>query len=311
MVSRAAVGTMMFGSRADEAESMAIVDAALAQGLNVFDTADVYNDGESERLLGKALKGRRDRAVVATKVGYGKGADGKEEGLSRPAILRAIDLSLGRLGMECVDVYYLHRPDSSVPIEETLTALADIREAGKIRHVALSNFSAWQTYEVIQLCDRNGWPRPLMTQMIYNLLVRQIEHEYVSLCRRFDLHLTVYNPLAGGLLTGKYASLDDAGRGGRFVDNDMYRKRYWSERLFHGMLRLRGIADELGMSLTHMATNWVLQTGHADSVLLGPSNREQLLDCLAAGEHPIPEDGMALIQAFIEEFDGTNATYAR
>ena len=307
----AVVGTMMFGKRADEAESKRIVDAALDRGLNAFDTADMYQHGESERLLGRALRGRRDRCVVATKVGYGHDEEGKEEGTSRQAILRAIDRSLANLGMDYVDVYYLHRPDYAAPVEETLAAVDEVIRAGKVRHVALSNFGAWQSCQVLRLCDANGWARPVMAQMIYNLLVRQIEHEYLRFCQTHRLHLTVYNPLAGGLLTGKYASLSDERAGGRFVDNPNYRNRYWSERFFNAMLRLKDIADPLGLSLTHLAINWIAQQDKADSILLGPSNTDQLLDCLAAGDATIPDEGLQAIDDFLLEFDGTDATYAR
>jgi aryl-alcohol dehydrogenase-like predicted oxidoreductase len=213
--------------------------------------------------------------------------------------------------MDYVDIYYLHRPDYKAPVAETLATMAELIQAGKVRHFAISNFGAWQSYEVLRLCDDNGWPRPVMTQMIYNLLVRQIEHEYVRFCKAHDLHLTVYNPLAGGLLTGKYASLNDEKAGGRFVDNPNYRNRYWSQRMFDAMLRLKAIADELGMSLTHLALNWIAQAEEADSILLGPSNTHQLLDCLAADQAAIPNEGMARIDAFLKELDGTDATYAR
>ena len=305
------VGTMMFGSRADEAESRRIVDTAIDHGIGFFDTADAYNTGESERILGRLLKGRREAALVATKVGYAKDEHGHEEGISRAAIRRAIDLSLQRLGMDCVDIYYLHRPDPEAPVSESLETMAELVRAGKIRHFAISNYGAWQTYEILELCDRHGWPRPVMTQMIYNLLVRQIELEYVPLCRYRGLHLTVYNPLAAGLLTGKYTSLQDERRGGRFVDNEMYRKRYWSERLLQGARGLQRLAAAHGMTLTHLALNWIAQQGKADSILLGPSSQAQLLDCLAAGEHPIPAEALREINAFLAEFEGTNASYAR
>lgn len=307
----ATIGTMMFGSRADSAESQRIVDTALDRGLTFFDTADMYNDGESERLLGKALRGKRDQAVVATKVGYGKAADGSEEGTSRQAILRAIEGSLDRLGMDYVDMYYLHRPDSEAPIEESLATLADLIEGGKIRYYAISNFGGWRSCDILHICERNGWPPPVMTQMIYNLLVRQIEYEYVAFCKAKNVHLTVYNPLAGGLLTGKYTSLDDADQGGRFVDNPNYRKRYWSERMMTGARKLQRIADTCNISLTHLALNWIAQRDNADSILLGPSNTNQLVDCLAAGAVTIPESAMDDIAAFLKDFDGTNACYAR
>ncbi len=307
----ATVGTMMFGGRADAAESRRIVDAALERGIDFFDTANMYNDGESERILGKILAGRRDQAIVATKVGYGKNAHGAEEGTSRAAVLRAIDMSLDRLGMDYVDVYYLHRPDKNAPIEETLSALVELIKEGKIRHFGLSNFGGWHTLEVLNLCERNGWPRPVMSQMILNLLVRQIEFEYTRLCEAKQLHLTVYNPLAGGLLTGKYTTLQDEAKGGRFVGNAMYRGRYWSQRMLDGALGLQRIADDCGMPLTHLALCWCAQRGYVDSILLGPSSCNQLLDCLEAGEKAIPDEAMAQIDSFLLDFDGSNACYAR
>ncbi len=311
VVPRATIGTMMFGSRADVHESKQIVDLALDYGVGFFDTANSYNDGESERILGRALKGKRRHAIVATKVGYGTDDRGREEGTSRRAILRAMDLSLERLGMDYVDVYYLHRPDAIAPIEHTLGAMIEVMQAGKARHFAISNFAAWQSEEILAICDRNGWPRPIMTQMIYNLLVRQIELEYIPFCQARNLHLTVYNPLAGGLLSGKYRTLRDARKGGRFVDNRMYRNRYWSRRMLEGATALGEIATGIGRSLTHLAISWILQRTEEASILLGPSNSMQLLDCLAAGERGIPEPTMARIDQYLRGFDGTDARYAR
>jgi aryl-alcohol dehydrogenase-like predicted oxidoreductase len=150
-----------------------------------------------------------------------------------------------------------------------------------------------------------------MSQMIYNLLVRQIEFEYTRFCKAKCLHLTVYNPLAGGLLTGKYTSLQDEKHGGRFVDNKNYRRRYWSQRMLDGALALQKIADACGLSLTHLVLSWVARRGCADSILLGPSSVDQFLDCLAAGEKTVPEKTGKQIDAFLADFDGTDACYAR
>lgn len=307
----ATIGTMMFGGRADEAESRRIVDAALDHGVNYFDTADAYTNGESERILGRALAGRRDKAIVASKVGYGKDADGKEEGLSEKAILRAIDRTLERLNMAYVDIYYLHRPDRVTPIEASLATVTGLIRTGKIRHFGISNFGAWQTLEILNLCERNGWPRPVMTQMIHNLLVRQIELEYTRLCLARQLHLTVYNPLAGGLLTGKYTSLQDEKQGDRFVSNAMYRRRYWSRRMLEGAQGLQRIADGCGLSLTHLALIWSAGRPGVSSLLLGPSSTDQLLDCLAAGEKTLADETLKEIDAFLVEFEGSDACYAR
>jgi aryl-alcohol dehydrogenase-like predicted oxidoreductase len=305
------VGTMMFGGRASANESIRIVHAALDHGLNFFDTASMYQMGQSERLLGEALHGQRERCVVATKVGYGQGPDGKEEGTSRKAILRAIDKSLSDLGMDYVDIYYLHRPDYQAPLDETLQTMNEVIESGKARYFGLSNFAAWQSLEVLNRCRANGWARPVIAQMIYNPLVRQIEYEYLSFAKTHGVHVTVYNPLAGGLLTGKYASLGDEKKGARFLPGNRYRDRYWSPRYLDGMMGLKRIAEEEGMSLTHLTLNWIAQSGKVNNILLGPSNEAQLIDCLAAGERTISAEGMEKIAAYLREFEGTNACYAR
>ncbi|MBN1868696.1 aldo/keto reductase [Candidatus Sumerlaeota bacterium] len=306
----ATVGVMMFGKRTPEPEARRIVDRALDLGLRFFDTANAYQGGASEETLGRILKGRRESCVIATKVGNRREA-GKREGLSRQTILDAIDASLARLGTDYVDIYYLHAPDYNAPIEETLEALDRIVRAGKVRHPALSNFGAWQSLEILHLCEKEDWPRPVASQMIYNPLVRQIEHEHVRFCRRYGMFLTVFNPLAAGLLTGKYANLEDQTRGSRFVDNPNYQGRFWSERMFQGMLGLRRIAEEEGMPLTHLTLAWIRQTGNADNILLGPSTYEQFEDCLAAGEKTISAEGMKKIADFLQEFEGTDANYAR
>lgn len=308
---RAAVGTMMFGKRADEAESRRIVDAALERGLTFFDTASMYAEGDSERILGRALAGRRERCLVATKVGYGKGPDGEEEGTGREAVLRGIDASLERLGMDHVDVFYLHRPDKEAPIEETMAAMDEVVRAGKARHIGISNFGAWRSLEVLRVCEDNGWAAPVISQMVYNPLVRQIELEYLSFVRAHGLALTVYNPLAGGLLTGKYADLGDEDRGGRFVNNEMYRNRYWSERMFDGMRGLGAIAADAGLSLTHLTLAWILGREGVDNILLGPSITDQLLYCLAAGDVALTDDVRTAVDRFLDDYEGTDACYAR
>ena len=311
-VSFATVGTMMFGKRADEAESKRIVDVALDRGINFFDTASMYQYGESERILGRLVKDRRDECVIATKVGVGKDDDGNLEGLSPKALRRAIDKSLADLGLDTVDIWYFHVPDREVPIEESLSTMAEIIAAGKARYFGLSNFGAWQCEEILGLCAQHDWPQPVISQMIYNPLMRQIEYEYTRFVESREMFLTVYNPLAGGLLTGKYASLADDRKGGRFSeDNAMYRNRYWSKRFMDGMLALKQIADDEGMSLTHLSLLWVARQPFVHNILLGPSNVQQFEDCLAAGESELTDAALERITLCLDEFEGTDASYAR
>jgi aryl-alcohol dehydrogenase-like predicted oxidoreductase len=310
----ATVGVMSFGDRTDEAGAMRIVDLAIERGMLFFDTANKYQDGESERLLGKALEGRRDRCVVATKVGYGTGPGGGREGVSRAAILQAVDQSLRNLGTDHVDIYYLHGPDHKTPFEETFAAMDDLVRAGKTRYVGISNFAAWQSLQILHLCQANGWARPVVAQVVYNPLMRMIEHEYVSFARAHELYLTCYNPLAGGLLTGKYAGLDDRDRGFRFRGTlgEIYRNRYWSDRFIEGMFALKSIAEEENIPLTHLVLRWIAQRGTVDNIILGPGTTEHLLDCIRAGERPLSEDCVKKMDEFLVRFDGTSgAVYAR
>ena len=204
-VSRLSFGPMTFGSQTDEGPALRIVDRCLDAGINFFDTANIYNKGLAESIVGKALKGRRSNAVLATKV-RGKMGDGPDEsGLSRAAIHKAIDASLRRLQTDYVDIYYLHQPDYDVPIEETLAAMDEVVRAGKVRYPAVSNFAAWQVCEILWIAEKSGIRPPYISQPMYNLLARGIEEEYLPFCKRFGVALVPYNPLAGGLLTGKHA----------------------------------------------------------------------------------------------------------
>ena len=195
---------MTFGSQAAEAAAMRMIDRSIECGVNFFDTANVYNRGASETMLGKALKGRREKVVLASKVRgeMGKGAD--ESGLSREAINRAIDESLRRLGTDYLDLYYLHMPDYAVPLDETLSAIENLVRAGKVRYPAASNYAAWQMVQMLWIADTEKYRPVRVTQPMYNLLARGIEQEYLPMCREFGISTVVYNPLAGGLLTGKY-----------------------------------------------------------------------------------------------------------
>ncbi len=194
---------MTFGSQVDESAAMRIVDRCLDLGVNFFDTANVYNNGASEAIVGKALKGRRDKLVLASKV-RGKMGDGADEnGLSRAAITRGIEDSLRRLQTDYLDLYYLHQPDYAVPIEESLEAMDRLVKQGKVRYAASSNYSGWQVCQMQWIAAKNAYKPATVTQPMYNLLARGIEQEYLPMCKEFGVSTVVYNPLAGGMLTGK------------------------------------------------------------------------------------------------------------
>ena len=282
--SRLVLGTMTFGSQVDEADAAQMVARALDAGINHLDTANSYNAGRAEEIVGRALGSRRDQVVLATKVFNRTGPGTDEQGLSAPAVRRAIDDSLRRLGTDYVDIYYLHQPDWSVPVEETLSVMAELVAAGKVRHVGVSNYAAWQICEIRNLAERNGWPPVVVSQQMYNLLARSLEDEYAAFSAHAGLADIVYNPLAGGLLTGKHR-YDEAPSAGRFT-NEMYRARYWTKVQFEAVERLAEIAAGAGLSLIELALCWLLGRPLVDAVLLGASSLEQLEANLAAVDGP-------------------------
>jgi aryl-alcohol dehydrogenase-like predicted oxidoreductase len=304
-----AVGTMNFGKRTPAAESDRIVARAIERGLTFFDTANVYNEGESERILGRALRGKRADCLVATKVGL-FGIPVKREGLSAPVVEKALDESLARLGTDYVDLYYLHAPDPAVPIEETLLALKRLLDAGKTRAWGVSNYASWQILEIFHLADGLGMPRPAVSQVLYNVLIRQIEIEYTKFTARFPIHTTVYNPLAGGLLAGKHVK-GEAPRGSRFDKNRMYLRRYWTDRSFEHVAALRAIAESEGLSLVEFAYAWVAGRSGVDSILLGPADVGQLDAAIDASQKRLSEAARKKVDELSYAFAGTDASYAR
>ncbi len=285
-VPRLSMGTMTFGGQVHEQEAIRMVDRCLEHGINFFDTANVYNQGKAEVILGKALKGRRHNAIVATKV-RGKMGDGPEDvGLKRPAIRKAIDESLKRLDTDHVDLYYLHQPDWDTPIVETLAALEELVREGKVRFPATSNYAAWQILQMLWLAENRGYPPPTVSQPMYNLLARGIEQEYLAFCREFNVAVIAYNPLAGGLLSGKYSSPDSPHEGTRFDNNKLYQDRYWHADYFQAVSELTSIARRAGMSLIALAFRWLLTQPSVDGVLLGATSLGQLEENLKACEGP-------------------------
>jgi aryl-alcohol dehydrogenase-like predicted oxidoreductase len=283
-VSRLSFGTMTFGAQTDEAVAQRMVDRCLEAGLNFFDTANVYNQGRAETILGKVLAGRRDKVILATKVRgkMGEGSDGS--GLSRPAIHKALEASLKRLATEYVDVYYLHQPDYDTPVEETLAAMDEAVRAGKVRYPAVSNYAAWQVCEIHWLAEKHGYKPPHISQPMYNLLARGIEEEYLQFCRRFGVAVVPYNPLAGGLLSGKQSRRQGPISGTRFDGNQMYLDRYWHDDYFAAVEELAAIARDAGRTLVELSFQWLLNQPVVDSIILGASRLEQLEENLKACE---------------------------
>ena len=311
-VSRVSFGAMTFGSQTDEAAAAGMVDRCLDAGINFFDTANVYNQGRAEGILGKALGARRARVILATKV-RGEMKDSPDQtGLSRAAVHKALDASLKRLGTDYVDIYYLHQPDYDVPIEETLAAMDEVVRAGKVRYPAVSNYAAWQVAEIHLTSRENSYRPPHISQPMYNLLARGIEEEYLPFCRRFGVAIVPYNPLAGGLLTGKHAREQAPTSGSRFDGNKMYQDRYWHDDYIAAVDDLSLIAREAGKTLIELAFQWLLTQPVVDSIILGASRQEQLEENLKACDGgTLDAETLARCDAVWRRLRGITPKYSR
>jgi len=289
-VSRLCFGTMTFGKPVDQATANRMVARCIDQGINFVDTANMYQAGVSETMLGEAMRSKRDKLIVATKV-RGKMGDGQDEsGLSKRAIFRAVEDSLKRLRTDYIDLYYLHQPDYDVPIEETLSAMEELVKQGKIRYPGTSNYSGWQVCEMLWIAKKNAYVPAYVSQPMYNLLARGIEQEYLPMAKKYDVTVIAYNPLAGGLLTGKHRQAS-VPLGTRFDNNSMYQDRYWHAQNFAAVEKLKRASESAGRSLVDVALNWLLHHTQTDCVLLGATRMEQLEQNLAACEKgPLPPE---------------------
>jgi len=304
------LGTMNFGKRTPADESQRIVRRAFERGIRVFDTANAYNGGESERILGRALGADRDRAVIATKVGFDR-IGGKPEGLSRGAIVRALGASLQRLGTDRADLYYLHVPDHATPVGETLDALLEVSRAGKIRAWGVSNYASWQILEMRHLAKERDLSPPVVSQVIYNLLHRQLDIEHFAFARYAGIHTTIFNPLAGGLLAGKQRFEEAPIHGSRFDDNAFYQRRYWSRPMFARVDQLRAVAETAGLTMVQLAYAWAASRPDVDSMILGPATVQQLDDAIDAMSLVLSKETLVRIDELAREWSGTDTSYVR
>jgi 1-deoxyxylulose-5-phosphate synthase len=286
-VSRLAMGAMTFGGQVTEEAAISMVDRCLDHGINFYDTANVYNLGKSEIILGKALRGRRHKVVLATKVGGKIGEEPDDIGLKRPAIRRAIDGSLARLGTDYIDLYYLHRSDWGARIEETLATMDDLVREGKIRYPAVSDYAPWQVVQMLWHSENHGYAPPTVSQPMYNLLARGIEQEYLAFCKEFGIGIVACSPLAGGLLAGKHLPETASAPGTRFDGDRMLLDLYRNPCYLEAQRDLAAIADQAGMSDVALAFRWLLNQPMIDSVLLGASSMGQLEENFTACEAPL------------------------
>ncbi len=310
-VSRVCMGTMTFGDQADEETSKQMVQRALDEGVNFFDTADMYQTGLSEEILGRALKGHRDEVVVATKVFNPMGPGPNDRGLSRKHILKAMDDSLRRLQMDYVDLYQLHQPDYRTPLEETLAAMDQLVREGKTRYVGISNYAAWQICQALWICDRRDFAPIISVQPMYNLIARGIDQELLPFCREFGLGVMVYNPLAAGLLTGKHKKGAPPAEGTRFAKKEMYRDRFWHDELFDATEKLQRVAKQFGLSMVELSLQWILAQPDVTCVIVGASRMEHLEQNLAACRGALPAGAAEECDRVWEELRGPIPKYNR
>jgi len=281
-ISEITLGTMIFGQQVDEAESLKIIDLAFEKGINSFDTADGYAGGRSEEIVGKALKNKRHVVVLASKVASKQGPGPNDAGLSREHILQAVENSLRRLGTDYLDIYYAHHPDNTTPIEETLRAFDSLVQQGKVRYTACSNYRAGQLVRALAVSEQRNLARFDCIQTVYNLITRDIEAELLPTCADEGVGVVVYNPLAGGLLTGKHNGNQPPTADTRFGQNPMYLERYWSPINFKAVEHLKQIAAAYNRKPAQFALAWVLGNPGIASAIVGASSAAQLAENLGA-----------------------------
>jgi aryl-alcohol dehydrogenase-like predicted oxidoreductase len=299
-VSRLCLGTMTFGLQSDQATAAAILDRAAEGGIDFLDTSDAYplggdltTRGVTEEILGRWLPGKRDRFIVATKCFAPTGPAPFDAGNSRKHILAAVEASLRRLKTDYIDLYQLHGYDQATPSEETLGALDDLVHAGKVRYIGCSNFLTYQLVRAIGRSETLRLARFDSVQPRYNLLFRQIEREMLPFCLEDGVGVIPYNPIAGGLLSGKHARTAPPPEGTRFTLGTAaqnYQNRYWHDREFDTVDALRRIAGEAGVNLVTLAVAWVLANKAITAPIIGASRPEQLDSSLAAAEFALDDD---------------------
>ena len=275
-VSEVGIGTNNFGGRLDYGKSEAVVHAALDHGINLFDTANTYSHGTSEEHIGRALKGRRSEAVIATKFGM-KWADGPHgSGGSRKHVIDMLNGSLKRLQIDYIDLYQVHRQDPATPVQETLRALDDAVQSGKVRYIGCSNYDAWRIADAVRTAEQHGLARFVSHQPEYSMLVRGIEKEVLPACEHYNLGILPYFPLAHGFLTGKYRRGEAVPEGTRLALTPAAQKNRLTDQNFDVLESLEAFVQQRGKSLVDLAFAWLLSRPAVSSVIAGASNPEQV-----------------------------------
>ncbi len=286
MVSELCLGCMTFGGGADEATSRAMIDRFVEAGGNFLDTADVYSEGASEEITGRALKDRRDDFVLATKVRFPMGQGPNSVGVSRKHIMQGCEASLRRLNTDYIDLYQVHCWDEATPLAETLAALTDLVRAGKVRYIGISNFTAWQIMKSAHVSETRGLERFVSLQPQYSLVERNIEVEALPACREAGLGVIPWSPLGGGFLSGKYRRGEQPPAESRIASAESHWEESWSrratERNWRVLDAVGAVAEETGKSYAQVALNWLLRQPLVTAPIIGARTLEQLEDNLGA-----------------------------
>jgi aryl-alcohol dehydrogenase-like predicted oxidoreductase len=299
-VSSLCIGTMMFGDRTDEREAGEIVAVARDRGVNFIDTADVYSLGESERITGRLIAAERDRWVVATKVANPMSQDPNDRGLSRRWLMKAIDGSLQRLGLDHVDIWYLHKEDHSTPLAETVAALGDLIRDGRIRYFGVSNYRAWRIAEIVRLAGQLGVPPPVVCQPYYNAMNRMPEVEVLPACDHYGLGVAPYSPIARGILAGKYLPGQPPPQETRAGRSDKrLLQTEWREESLVLAQQIRQHAESRGMSAAQFAVNWVLNNRLVTSAIVGPRTVGQMKEYVGSLDHEFSAADEELVDSLV------------
>ncbi|NVO19363.1 MAG: aldo/keto reductase [Bacteroidetes bacterium] len=306
-VSEICLGVMTFNGgkqseigSVDQHEANEIVEVALDNGINFFDTADVYSNGISEEILGKALGKRRNEAILATKVRFPMDKGVNNTGLSRYHIIESCEASLKRLGTDHIDLYQIHGYDKGTPLEETLRALDELLSSGKVRYIGCSNLSAWHTMKALAISEKLGLEKFITTQLYYSIGVRDIEHELVPLCLDQHLGILCWSPLSGGFFTGKFRRESDGPANARRSHKDAYSLKFWAldeEKGYQILDALDVVAGRMEKSVSQLALGWLLHQPAVTSVIVGARNKKQLLENLSASGLMIAASDIALLNS--------------
>lgn len=300
-VSALGLGTNSFGGRADERTSVEIIHSAIENGITFIDTANIYTQTESERIIGLALEGKRHEVVLATKAGLVKGEGPNERGSSRYHLMRELEDSLKRLRTDYVDLYQIHTFDPETPLEETLRALDDMVRSGKVRYIGASNYAAWELMKAIGISEKAGLNRYVSTQVSYSLADRTPERELVPMCLDQGVGIIPYFPLAGGILTGKYTSVDKAPAGSRADKEPRFVQKLSEQNLEFGQ-QVGKAAAELGVSSSVLSLAWLMHKPAVSTVIVGATRVEQLTDNLQSAT-------LALDEATMQKLDQLSEPY--